>query len=108
MLPDSKLLVCQRFEDTSGTIRSHKSKKTDNTMTKGKPTREQAIIYKTLHRKLKIEQCVFKILDILVPILNTIQFYEKIDKHVSCPHARHRHPLVVTTINGCRIDFRYR
>jgi hypothetical protein len=30
--------------------------RTDNTVAKGKTTKEQAMIYKTLHRKLTIEQ----------------------------------------------------
>ena len=67
----------EEFEDTKGAIRIRISKKnrqhngqkipkgqsesvyrrrTDNTMAKRKSTKEQAAIYKTLHRKLKIEQ----------------------------------------------------
>ena len=56
------------FKNTKGAIRSHKSKdrqyneevnkdkRTDNTMNKWKSTKGQKIIYKTPHRKLKIEQ----------------------------------------------------
>ena len=40
----------KEFEDTKGVIR------TDNTMAKGKRTKGQSTIYKTLHIKLKIEQ----------------------------------------------------
>ena len=41
----------EKFEDTKEVIRSHQSEKTDNTMTK-----RQTMIYKPLHRKLKIGQ----------------------------------------------------
>jgi hypothetical protein len=45
------------FKDTKGEIRSRKLKKRkDNTMANRKKTKEQATIYKTLHRKLKIGQ----------------------------------------------------
>ena len=51
----SVYVVChtphEKFEDTKGVIRSHKSNKTDNTMAK-----RQTIIYKPLHRELKIGQ----------------------------------------------------
>jgi hypothetical protein len=33
-----------------------KRRRTDNTMTKRRRTKEPSMIYKTLHRKLKIEQ----------------------------------------------------
>ena len=58
----------KELEDTKGAIRSRKSKipkgqseavtrrRRDNTMTKRKKTKGQTTIYKTLHRKLKIEQ----------------------------------------------------
>ena len=48
----------ERFEDTIRVIRSRKSKRrrTDNTMTKIKRTKGQTMIYKALHRKLKIEK----------------------------------------------------
>jgi hypothetical protein len=39
---------------TDNTIAKRRSP--DNTMAKRRRTKEQAIIYKTLHRKLKIEQ----------------------------------------------------
>ena len=45
------------FEDTTGVIRSRKWKKEkNNTMVKRKRTKGQTTIYKTLHRKLKVEQ----------------------------------------------------
>ena len=44
----------EKFEDTKGVIRSCKS--TDNTMPKRKRSKRQTMIYKTLHRKLEIEQ----------------------------------------------------
>jgi hypothetical protein len=47
--------VEDKFDDTKGVIRLHKSKK-DNTMTKRKRAKGQTMIYKTLHRKIKIEQ----------------------------------------------------
>jgi hypothetical protein len=44
-----------KFKDTKRALRSHKSKK-DNTMPKQQRIKRQAMIYKTLHRKLKTEQ----------------------------------------------------
>ena len=53
------------FEDTKVVIRSHISNKnrqyngqtrTDNTMAKRKMTKGQTMVYKTLHKKLMIEQ----------------------------------------------------
>jgi len=45
------------FEDTKGILRTRKSvKKTVNTMAKRKRTNGKTTIYKTLLRKLKIEQ----------------------------------------------------
>jgi hypothetical protein len=41
----------EKFEDTKEVIRSHQSKKTDNTMAK-----RRTMIYKPLHRELKIGQ----------------------------------------------------
>jgi hypothetical protein len=38
------------------TIQRPKDRRTDNTMTKRRRTTGQTMIYKTLHRKLKIEQ----------------------------------------------------
>jgi len=46
----------EEFEDTKVVIRNRKWKRTYNTMTKRKRTKGQTTIYKTLHRKLKIEQ----------------------------------------------------
>jgi hypothetical protein len=48
--------VQERFEDIKEVTRSRTSKKTDNIMAKGKLTKGQTVIYKTLLRKLKIEQ----------------------------------------------------
>jgi len=45
----------EKLLDTKEVIRSHKSKDTDNTMAKRKRTKGQTTIYKTLHRKPKIE-----------------------------------------------------
>ena len=47
--------VKAKFKDKKGALRSHKSKK-DNTMPKQQRIKRQAMIYKTLHRKLKTEQ----------------------------------------------------
>jgi hypothetical protein len=41
----------EKFEDTKRVIR-----RTDNTMANRKSTKGQTMIYKTLHRKLKVEQ----------------------------------------------------
>jgi Holliday junction resolvase-like predicted endonuclease len=50
-------LVKEEFEDTKGVIRIRKSRKDrHNTMAKRQKTTKQTTIYKTLHRKLKIEQ----------------------------------------------------
>ena len=46
--------VIRKVEDTKGVIRSRKSKK--ETQHNGQKKKGQATIYKTLHRKLKIEQ----------------------------------------------------
>ena len=47
----------EKFEDTKGVIRSRKSQKKHTTQwSKEKSTKGQTTIYKTLHRKLKIEQ----------------------------------------------------
>ena len=45
----------QKFEDTKGVIRSRKSKNKQYNGQK-KRTKGQTMIYKTLHRKLKIEK----------------------------------------------------
>jgi hypothetical protein len=45
----------EKFEDSKAVIRSRKAKKTDN-MAKRKGKIGQTTIYKTLQRKLKIEQ----------------------------------------------------
>ena len=44
------------FDDTKVVIRSRKSKGKQNTMVKRKKTKGQTIVYKTIQRKLKIEQ----------------------------------------------------
>jgi hypothetical protein len=46
----------EEFEDTKGVIRVCKSKRTDNKMTKRKRMKGQPMMYKILHRKLKIKQ----------------------------------------------------
>jgi len=43
------------FVDTKEVIRSNKSRSTNDTMTKRKGKKGQTMIYKTPHRKLKIE-----------------------------------------------------
>jgi hypothetical protein len=48
------LLSVRKFEDNKGIVKSRI--RTDNTMANGKRTKGQKRIYKTLHRKLKIEQ----------------------------------------------------
>ena len=53
--------IKEEFEDIKRVIRTDNTMikrviRTDNTMTKRKRTKEQIMIYKTLHRKLKIEQ----------------------------------------------------
>jgi hypothetical protein len=48
-------LIQEEIEDTNEVIRIVYRKRTDNTMAKRKSTKEQTTIYKTLHRKLKIE-----------------------------------------------------
>ena len=49
--------VYEKYEDTKVLIRTREmDRQTDNTTTKGKGNKGQAMIYKTLHRKLKIEQ----------------------------------------------------
>jgi hypothetical protein len=45
----------EEFENAKEVIEICKSKTDNNTMTKGKMTKGQTTIYKTLHRKLKIE-----------------------------------------------------
>ena len=45
-----------KLEDTKGVIRSRKSKKNRQHNDQKKTTKEQTKIYKTLHRKTKIEQ----------------------------------------------------
>jgi uncharacterized protein YjcR len=47
--------VQERFEDIKEVTRSRTSKNTDNIMAKGKLTKGQTVINKTLLRKLKIE-----------------------------------------------------
>ena len=49
-------LLPEKFEDTKGVVLSRKSKKDKYTMVKIKITKGQTMIYKTLHRKLKIER----------------------------------------------------
>jgi putative lipoic acid-binding regulatory protein len=49
-------LLQEKFEDTKGVVLSRKSKKDKYTMVKIKITKGQTMIYKTLHRKLKIER----------------------------------------------------
>jgi hypothetical protein len=46
----------EEFEDTKGVIRIRKSEKDRQNNDQKKRTKEQATIYKTLHRKPKIEQ----------------------------------------------------
>ena len=46
----------QQFEDTKGVIRSVNQRRIDNTMVDRKMTKGQTMMYKTLHRKLNIEQ----------------------------------------------------
>ena len=46
----------RKFEDTKGVIKSRNRKGTVNTVTKRKRTKGQTTIYKTLYRKLKVEQ----------------------------------------------------
>jgi hypothetical protein len=48
-------LIQEEIEDTKEVIRIVYRKRTDNTMAKRKSTKGQTTIYKTLHRKLKIE-----------------------------------------------------
>jgi len=45
-----------QFENTKWVIKAVNRRRTDNIMVKIKITQEQTMIYKTLHRKLKIEQ----------------------------------------------------
>ena len=44
------------FEDTNGQSESVYRREANNTMAKGKRTKGQTTIFKTLHRKLKIKQ----------------------------------------------------
>ena len=44
----------EKFEDTKGVMRNRKMRK--DRQHKGKKTKRQTMIYKTLHRKLKIAQ----------------------------------------------------
>ena len=44
----------ERFEDTNGLLEDLNRRKTDDTVAKRKRTKGQTVIYKTLHRKLKI------------------------------------------------------
>ena len=44
------------FEDNEAVIGNHKLKKTDHTMSKINRIKAQTIIYKTVHRKRKMEQ----------------------------------------------------
>jgi hypothetical protein len=48
-------IFIEECEDTKGVSESVNRRKTDNGMTKRKRTKGQTTIYKTLHRKLKIE-----------------------------------------------------
>jgi len=50
------VVLSETFEDTKGVIIVRKPKRTDKTMSKRKMIKGQTTIYKTLHRKLKIEQ----------------------------------------------------
>ena len=47
---------CKKLKDTKGVIRSRKSKKDRQFNGQKKLKKEQTMIYKILHRKLKIEQ----------------------------------------------------
>ena len=51
-----KQTVIEEFEDTKGVIRIRISKKNRQHNAKRKSTKGQTTIYKTLHRKLKIDQ----------------------------------------------------
>ena len=53
--PTKRIFLKQSSKIRKGALRSHKSKK-DNTMPKQQRIKRQAMIYKTLHRKLKTEQ----------------------------------------------------
>jgi hypothetical protein len=44
----------ERFEDTNGLLEDLNRRKTDDIVAKRKRTKGQTVIYKTLHRKLKI------------------------------------------------------
>ena len=44
----------ERFEDTNGLLEDLNQRKTGDTVAKRKRTKGQTVIYKTLHRKLKI------------------------------------------------------
>ena len=55
----------QKYEDTKEVIRRIK-RKIDNTMATLKKTKGQTTIYKTLHRKLKIEQLQLRIIIIII------------------------------------------
>jgi len=48
-------LGTEKFEDAKGFSEAENHRRTDNTIVKGKRTKGQTTIYKTLHRKLKIE-----------------------------------------------------
>ena len=51
------LLSVRKFEDNKGIVKSRIIRiRTDNTMANRKRTKGQKRIYKTLHRKLQIEQ----------------------------------------------------
>ena len=51
-----RLICYEELEDAKGVLRSRKSNTADNTMANRKRTKDQTMICKPLHRKLKIEQ----------------------------------------------------
>jgi hypothetical protein len=48
--------VEEKFEEPKGYSKAINPRNTDNTMAKRKGTKGQTMIYKTLHRKLRIER----------------------------------------------------
>jgi len=50
------MFMKEKFEDTKVVIRNRKSRRTDSKGVKREKTKGQTTFYKTLHRKLKIEQ----------------------------------------------------
>jgi hypothetical protein len=71
-----QMFTMNSFKIPKGLIRIRKSKKDWQTMAKWKMTKGQAMISKTLHRKLKIEQCKWELLKELLNHMIGVKYGE--------------------------------